>query len=218
MIHSRSAAACGMRRFLAVTACLAMMALGGCSGQHRYGARFQPKPKEPQPEFDMRQDRPPTQKTLFTMADILAAQGKDRQCEFVLRRCIQEYPQFMPAYNSLAELLMRQGRVNEAVVVLAAALQIRPSDPVLLNNLGMCLMIHKDYEKSLEQFTQAAGLQPENKKYRANMATALGFLGRHEESLALLQQCLFDEQANHNAQVLREANERAASVSMEVRG
>ncbi len=218
MIDSRAVTACGVPRFLAALMCLAGIVLGGCEGQQRYGAGQKPKLKAPSPEFEMRQDRPPTQKTLFTMADILATQGKDRQCEFVLRRCLQEYPQFMPAYNQLAELLMRQGRANEAVTVLATAVQIRPDDPVLLNNLGMCLMIHREYGTALEHFTQAAGLRPENRKYRANMATALGLLGRHEESLALLQQCLFEQEANHNAQVLREASEKAAGTSLGIQG
>jgi Tfp pilus assembly protein PilF len=100
------------------------------------------------------------------MAQILAAQGKDAECEFVLRRCVQEHPRFTPAYNSLAELQMRQGRVHEAVGALSAALKIRPRDPVLLNNLGMCLLLRKEYEGALRQFTEAAGLVPENEKYR----------------------------------------------------
>ena len=101
---------------------------------------------------------------------------------------------------------MRQGRVSEAMVVLSQALEVRPADPVLLNNRGMCLLIRREYEESLQSFTQAAGLRPEGKRYRANMATALGFLGRHEESLALLQQVLPDDQAKHNAEVLQKAS------------
>jgi Flp pilus assembly protein TadD len=218
MMRLRSAITCGMPGFLAVTACLTAMVLGGCSEQRRYDTSHGPKLKNSRSEFEMRQDRPPTQKTLFTMADILAAQGKDRQCEFVLRRCIQDYPQFMPAYNRLAELLMRQGRINEAMVVLSVAVQTHPADPVLLNNLGMCLIVGKKYDKALDHFTQAAALRPENRKYRANMATALGLLGRHEESLALLEQCLADEQAGHNAEVLRGASEKAASAPMGIPG
>jgi serine/threonine-protein kinase len=142
------------------------------------------------------------------MAEILATQGKDRECEFVLQRCVQDYPRFTPASNSLAELRMRQGRIHEAVDTLSAALQIRPHDPVLLNNLGMCLLLRKEYERALDHFTRAAGLVPENEKYRANMATALGLLGRQEESLALLQQILPADKAQRNAEVLRNAYDR----------
>lgn len=144
------------------------------------------------------------------MAQILANQGKDAQCEFVLRRCVQDYPQFTPAYNSLAELQMRQGRIHEAVDTLSAALKVRPRDPVLLNNLGMCLLLRREYEPALARFTDAAGLVPENGKYRANMATALGLLGRREESQALLEQVLPRDKVEHNADVLRKAYDNQA--------
>lgn len=156
---------------------------------------------------------PPTAKTLYSMAEILATQGKDRECEFVLRRCVQEHPRFTPAYNRLAELQMRQGRIHEAVESLTAALQIRSRDPVLLNNLGMCLLLRKEYERAVDHFTRAAGLVPENEKYRANMATALGLLGRQEESQALLQQILPRDKAEYNAEVLRKAHEKEVHQS-----
>jgi serine/threonine-protein kinase len=152
------------------------------------------------------------------MADILATQGKDTDCEFVLRRCIHEHPQFTPAYNSLAELQMRQGRVHEAIDILSEALRVRPRDPVLLNNLGMCFLVRKQYEKALELFLLAAGVVPESQKYRANTATALGLLGRHEESLALLQQVLPEDQARSNAEILRRACEKEADPAPGTQG
>ena len=155
---------------------------------------------------DPQGDRPPTARTLYSMADILATQGKDAECEFVLRRCIGQYSQFTPAYNSLAELQMRQGRVHEAVETLSVALDNSPQDPVLRNNLGMCFLVRKEYDKALEQFTVAAGAVPESEKYRANMATALGLLGRGDESLALLSQILPEAQAKHNAEILCRAS------------
>lgn len=106
-------------------------------------------------------DLPPSAKTLYSMADILATQGKDKECEFVLRRCISQYAEFIPAYNGLAELQMRQGRVHEAIATLSQALESRPKDPVLLNNLGMCFLIRKEYAKALDHFTRAGGVVPE---------------------------------------------------------
>ena len=153
-------------------------------------------------------DRPPSARTLYAMAEILAAQGKDNECEFVLRRCVGQYPSFTPAYNSLAEVRMRQGRIHQAADTLLKALAIRPQDPILLNNLGMCYLVQKHNEEALNCFTRAAGLVPESQKYRANMAAALGLLGRHEEAFALLQQVLPREQARNNADVLREAFEK----------
>ena len=187
---------------------LCLILLCGCSQPKQSSSPKSPRFDKAQREPETRPDQPPSAKTLYSMAEILATQGKDTECEFVLRRCVQEHPRFTPAHNSLAELQMRQGRVHEAVAVLSKALEIRPRDPVLLNNLGMCFLIRKEYGKALDQFTQAGGLVPESEKYRANMAIALGLLGRHEESLALLEQVLPEDKARHNAEVLRKARER----------
>jgi serine/threonine-protein kinase len=184
-----------------------VLLLCGCSQPSQSAAQSTARFGKP-PAAEPRHDPPPSAKTLYSLAEILATQGKDKECEFVLRRCVQEHPRFTPAYNSLAELQMRQGRIHEAVDSLTAALQIRPRDPVPLNNLGMCLLLRKEYGRALEHFTSAAGLVPENEKYRANMAAALGLLGRQEESLALLQQVLPGDKADYNAEVLRKAHEK----------
>jgi Flp pilus assembly protein TadD len=164
--------------------------------------------------FQEQANRPPTAKTLCAMADILAAQGRDSECEFVLKRIIQEHPRFLAAYNSLAELQMRQGRTNAAIETLQNGLRVHPEDPVLLNNLGMCRIVRGDYEEALEMFTKAAGIMPENAKHRANMAVALGLMGRDEESLSLFKQVLPEDQANHNLSVLREAGGLAKPASV----
>lgn len=156
-------------------------------------------------EFQTQADQPPTAKTLWATAQILAAQGKDSECEYILKRIIREDAGFIPARNSLAELQMRQGRTDEAIETLQDALRIQPEDAVLLNNMGMCWIVRRDYEKALEMFNRAAGLVPENSKYRANMAVALGLMGREEESLSLFKQILPEDQANHNLEVLRQA-------------
>ncbi len=190
--------------------CLWVLSLWGCSQPSPSPLRSDARHRKPAAASEIPRDRPPTAKTLYSMAQILATQGKDAECEFVLRRCLQDYPQFTPAYNSLAELQMRQGRIHEAEETLTTALKVRPRDPVLLNNLGMCLLLRKEYEPALARFTEAAGLVPENGKYRANMATALGLLGRREESQALLEQVLPRDKAQHNADVLRNAYDNKA--------
>jgi len=189
--------------------CLAI--LSGCSSSKQAATDSRAGQNTAQGPSHEREDPPPSAKTLYSMADILATQGKDVECEFVLRRCINQYPRFIPAYNSLAELQMRQGRVHQAADILLKALAIRPQDPVLQNNLGMCHLVKKQYEKALDRFTKAAGLVPESEKYRANMATALGLLGRHEEAFALLQQVLPEREARNNADVLRQAAEKQAT-------
>lgn len=159
-------------------------------------------------DFQTQANIPPTATTLCAMAEILAAQGRDSECEYVLKRIIQDNPKFLPAYNSLAELQMRQGQTNTAIETLRHALKINPDDPVLLNNLGMCWIVRQDYQNALKMFTKAAGIMPENVKYRANMAVALGLMGRDEEALSLFNQVLPEDEAKHNLIVLQNAGKQ----------
>jgi Flp pilus assembly protein TadD len=207
MTTSRHSARVRPQPVLAGVMCLSLMSLCHCAGPEQSASRSPLRSDQPQATSEPPRDPPPTAKTLYAMGGILAAQGKEAECEFVLRRCVQEHSEFTPAYNSLAELQMRQGRIHEAIHTLTQALKVRPRDPVLLNNLGMCLLLCKEYEPALQHFTDAAGVVPENERYRNNMATALGLLGRHEEALALLQQILPREKAENNAEVLRKAYE-----------
>ena len=182
---------------------LCMLCVEGCSESAGSGQNTDWTMDKSELEFQSQANNPPTAKTLYTMADILATQGRDSECEYVLKKIIQDNPKFLPAYNSLAELQMRQGKTNTAIETLQHALVINPDDPVLLNNLGMCWIVRRDYETALKMFTKAAGIMPENTKYRANMAVALGLMGRDEESLSLFKQILPEDQANYNLSILR---------------
>lgn len=186
---------------------LCMLCVGGCSESAGSGQNTDWAMDKSELEFQTQDNNPPTAKTLCAMADILATQGRDSECEYVLKRIIQDNPKFLPAYNSLAELQMRRGHTNAAIETLQHALRINPEDPVLLNNLGMCWIVRREYENALKMFTKAAGIMPENVKYRANMAVALGLMGRDEESLSLFMHVLPEDQANHNLSVLQEARE-----------
>src|SRR4030042_117819 len=135
---------------------------GGCSESVSSAPDMDSALNPSEQEFQEQANRPPTSKTLFAMADILATQGKDAECEFVLKRIIQENPRYLPAYNSLAELQMRQGRINTAIETIHDAFRINSEDPLLLNNLGVCWIVRGDYEKALDMFTRATGTAPEN--------------------------------------------------------
>jgi len=152
--------------------------------------------------FDTAVDRGPTVATLHAMARVMAAQGRDAECEIVLEKLIEEHPDFLPAYNELAELHMRNGSLMSAQAALELGLQRASEDAVLLNNMGMCFLLQQKYEAALEHFTRATAADPSDARSRANMATALGLLGRTDESLALFYQVLPPEDAHYNVAVL----------------
>ena len=150
--------------------------------------------------------RAPTLKTRYAMARLLATQGKDNECIFILEQLIRERPQCLPAYSDLAEIYMRHRRLPEAIRTLEAGLAVaRRQDPVLVNNLGMCRMIQGDYAVALAAFTTADTLAPDDARFKANRATALGMLGRYDEALAHYQQVLAPADAHYNLAVICEA-------------
>lgn len=199
--------------FLWITGLIYVCCFVGCSESVSNGPEMNSALDNPEQEFQKKTDRPPTSKTLFAIADILAAQGRDKECELVLKRIIQEYPGYLPAYNSLTELQMRQGHINAAIETINDALRVNSEDPVLLNNLGVCWILRGDYKKALESFIRAAGAKPENTRYRTNMAVALALMARYEESLSLFRQVLPEDRASHNLRVLRECGKKPAPAS-----
>jgi len=151
------------------------------------------------------------------MSKILSAQGRDKQCRYVLMRIIHDYPDYSPAYCDLAELYMRSDDVARAVGTLEVGLSVSPRDAVLINDLGMCRLLQGRYQDAMERFTEAAGISPHDARYRANIAVAVGMMGRYEESLALFEQIVPEDQAHHNLAVVCEAigDEERSKVEFE---
>jgi len=179
---------------------LCMFLLGGCRSRNAESSLA--NKDELDAAFQAGADRPPTARTLHSLARILAAQRRDQECAAVLGRIIHEYPEFLPAYADLAELEIRNDRISRAIQVLLSGLRKQPTDAVLLNNLGMCYFFQRDYSKALLMFTRAVASMPEDARYRANMAMVLGMMGRYEESLSLYRQVLPEEDARENLTIV----------------
>jgi tetratricopeptide (TPR) repeat protein len=186
-----------------LTCGFAAATLTGCAGPR--GADGLPRDAQDDAGFATASERPPTPATLFVMARILAAQGREPECRYVLERILQQDPSYTPAYAALAEHHMRMGRSDDAIKAIESGLGRAPKDPVLLNNLGMIHMIRAEYAKAIDQFSAAAGIAPGDAGYRANLAAALGMSGRYEESLATYAQVMPQQDAHYNLAVVCEA-------------
>jgi len=161
---------------------------------------------ETQAEFERGAQRPPTADTLYRMARILAAQGKDRQAVAVLEVAIDRDPSFAPAYRELAEIHLRTRRLAQGIEVLRLGISQVPNDPVLLNDLGMAYFIDGQHAQALEQFEKAHDLVPHNARYVSNMAMATALLGDYDRSLDLYRRVVPPAIAHYNVAVLCEAN------------
>lgn len=186
---------------LIVPLCLLLPILG-CSQSDSRLAADKSQPSKADIDWQNGQGKPPTERTLFAMAKILVTQGKESEAEFVLKKIIQDYPSFLPAYVELAEMDLRNHEEDAAIACLNRALERSPKDPVLLNDMGMCLLLKKQYAKAAEPFRLAAAAAPENARYRANLAVALGMQGNYDEALSLYEQVLPRAEAHYNMAVI----------------
>ena len=83
-----------MNHFLSMLVLMAVVFLDfGCMHSQR-AANLPPPVDPPQMEDPFDPDRPPTAKTVYLMADILSAQGRDAQAEQLYKRIQTEYPDF----------------------------------------------------------------------------------------------------------------------------
>ena len=91
---------------------LAAVALAaGCAPESAAPASFSAANQQDDAQFQAAANRPPTAKTLYAVARILATQGRDAQCEFVLKRTIR-HPQTgsqLPASVFMAPAPLRRG-------------------------------------------------------------------------------------------------------------
>jgi Flp pilus assembly protein TadD len=167
-------------------------------------------------EFDLGVDRPPTPQTLYTLARVLAVQGRESECRYVLQELIREHSGFIAAYCELAELHMRAGRIDDASDWLERGLERAPHDHRLAGNLGMCAMMKGEYEEALQHFARAASLGPEEARHRANAAMVLGMMGRYEESLAMYEQVVPPALAHYNLALLARARNDHSRATQEL--
>jgi Flp pilus assembly protein TadD len=178
--------------------------------------RTRPSGDTPPESFDAAAGKPPTAATMYSLAQILAAQGNITRCVGVLRNLIQSYPDCAPAYNALAEAYLTLDRGHDAIDTLTAGVARHPKDPVLLNNLGMAHFLSDDFESALVYFDRATQVRPEDATYRSNKASALGMLGRNAEAAALFRKHLRQSDVHENVDVLIRAR-RAAQAEAAAR-
>ena len=179
---------------------LTAMITSGCTTVSRQSTLPLSEPWEAAPA-----DRPPTASTLYRMARVLTATGKDAEAEAVLLSCRERYPAFRPAFLDLAGLYVRHGKLDGAIDVLEQGLQRAPRDPILRNDLGMCWLFKGRYQQALDEFALAADAAPDDARFRANQALAAGMLGRYDEALALYRQVMPAPEAHYNLALVCEA-------------
>jgi Flp pilus assembly protein TadD len=149
--------------------------------------------------------RPPTVRTMLALGRTLITQRRFAEAEAVFTRVLRQDPTFLPAYVDLADMHMRQRRTGHAINALLAGLKVAPNDPVLRNDLGMIYLAEGKHAQALAAFEQACRSDPQNSRYVANRAVALGILGRYDEAYAVYRRVVSAADAHHNLVLLSQA-------------
>ena len=181
--------------------CLFLLALFGASGC----APDASKVDSSRSYFDGGALRAPNPSTVVMTGRVLRSQGRTSEAEFVLRRVIDEHPEYAPGYSELAELLLKDGRTQESVVLLEAGSSLIPDSAMLQNDLGMCFLVMRAFDRAGQCFLVASELAPADAVYSANYAMVLGLQGRYQESLDLYARVIPLEDAVANVSKLAEA-------------
>jgi len=102
----------------------------------------------------------------------------------------------MSDYQSIsaqAMALHRAGKYPDAIALYREALLERPGEPNLVYMLGVALLQNGDLAPALEHIRKAVSARPEDRRFRAGLATALRANGRPGDAAGIYRQLLADD-------------------------
>lgn len=107
--------------------------------------------------------------------------GKYADAEPLLRRAIEEDPNYGPAHNDLGIVHYHAGRLYDAAWEFQNAIKLMPSHPQPHNNLGLVLENALRLKEAEQSYRQAHELEPQNGEYAGNLAKLRMRLGERDE-------------------------------------
>ena len=111
----------------------------------------------------------------------LIHEGKFGDAEPLLRRAIEEDPNYGPAHNNLGIIYYHNERLYEAAWEFQNAIKLMPGQPQPQNNLGLVLESALRLQEAEKAYQEAHDLEPSNPEYAGNLARLRLRLGEHDE-------------------------------------
>jgi TolB-like protein/tetratricopeptide (TPR) repeat protein len=117
----------------------------------------------------------------------------------LLKRAVERYPRYAPAYSMLAFMLLMSGQigwtpnepqVNEAATLAKRAVELDDSDPWAHLALGYVAYTQRRTEDALEEFRRVLDLNPNFAAAHGYIGQALTHAGRSEEAILHLERAI----------------------------
>jgi Flp pilus assembly protein TadD len=111
----------------------------------------------------------------------LIQSGKYAEAEPLLKRAVEEDPDYGPAHNDLGIVHYQAERWYDAAWEFQNAIKLMPGQPEPHNNLGLVLESALRLKEAETSFEKAHELDPQNPQYAGNLARLRIRLGKRDE-------------------------------------
>lgn len=124
------------------------------------------------------------------LGNIYATERVWDKAEEAYRRAIQKFPDFQRAWNSLGSMKMEQEDYAEAAKALARSVELGAADAQTFGSLGYSLMQLGQFSAAEVAYNMALLRDPANIRWLEGKARILSEAGRHEETIAAVNELL----------------------------
>jgi tetratricopeptide (TPR) repeat protein len=172
-------------RIAALVAGLALAATG-CTNLQSWGPISNLAPPSYSPE------------TKLKIARVQEQRGQLAKAQEIYSDLYRRNPQNVEVCQRLAVVSARMGDTAQSERYFAEAMRLNPNRAGLLTDYGYAKLTNKDYAGAEQLLRRAVANSPGDKRALNNLAIALGYQGKHEQSLATFRRVVPEAQAQAN--------------------
>lgn len=172
-------------KLLFVAFSVATIFANGCANK---GVPFVAAGKKPAPRNELQ----------FSMARANEQEGRLSKAFQVYETLYTANPADIEVCHRLGIVKLRMGQAADGVTYLMEADAIRPNDSEIKGDLGYAHILLGEYETAEKFLRESLDIVPTNKRTVNNLAMAVGYQGRMDESYTLYRSVMDDAEAHSN--------------------
>lgn len=123
----------------------------------------------------------------FGLAKMTESKGSLVDARKMYRNILNENPKHVDSLHRLGVVSIKLEQLDQAIEYLNTAMELDEPSPELLGDLGYAYLLKGDPQQAESILQKAAKLDPRDKRILNNLAMAIGYQGRSDESLALFR-------------------------------